>query len=70
MPTSSTLSIAFDFSIPQYFYQIMNVQTVLLTSLLGLGGGLITAGSLLANTIYYFHGRWTGHLQITLLSKR
>jgi len=51
--TSSTYNVTFSIPVSQYFYQIKNVQTtsdvVFLTSLLGLSGAVITAGSLFAN---------------------
>ena len=63
--TSSTYTVTFSLPVSQYFYQIKNVQTtsnvILLTSLLGLGGGIITAGSLFANAVSHFRRRWTDY---------
>jgi len=64
-PSSSTYNVTFSLPVSPYFYQIKNVQTtsnvLFLTSLLGLGGGIITAGSLFANAISYLHRRWTDY---------
>jgi len=63
--TSSTYSVTFGIPVSQYFYQIKNVQTtsdvVLLTSLFGLSGAVITAGSLFANAVSNLHRRWTDY---------
>ena len=63
--TSSTYSVTFSLPVSQYFYQIKNVQTtsnvLFLTSIFGLSGAMITAGSLFANAISYLHRRWTDY---------
>jgi len=67
--TSSTYNVTFTIPVERYFYQIKNIQTtsnvLFLTSLLGLGGGMIAGGSLFANankkfslarfTVDFFH---------------
>ena len=63
--TLSTYNVTFSIPVSLYFYQIKNVQaityTMLLTSLLSLGGGMIAGGSLFANAVSYLHGRWTNY---------
>jgi len=63
--TSSTYNVTFSLPVSQYFYQIKNVQTtsnvLFLTSIFGLSGAMITAGSLFANAISYLHRRWTDY---------
>jgi len=63
--TSSTYSVTFSVPVERYFYQIKNVQStsdvVFLTSLFGLSGAVIAAGSLFANVISYLHRRWTDY---------
>ena len=60
--TSSTYSVTFSIPVSQYFYQIKNVQAtsdvLFLTSLFGLSGALITAGSLFANVVSNLRHRW------------
>jgi len=63
--TSSTYNVTFSIPVERYFYQIKNIQTtsnvLFLISLLGLGGGMITGGSLFANAVSYLHHRWTDY---------
>ena len=63
--SSSNLLVIFNLPVPQYFYQIKNVQTtsdiLFLTGLLSLSGGMIAGGSLFANAVSYFHRRWTDY---------
>ena len=63
--TSSTYNVTFSLPVPQYFYQIKDVQAisdvVFLTGLLSLGGGMIAGGSLFANFVSYLHRRWTDY---------
>jgi len=63
--TSSTYNVTFSLPVSQYFYQIKNVQAtsdvVFLTSLFGLSGAVIAAGSLFANVVSYFHRRWADY---------
>lgn len=62
---ANSLSLTWDFPVPAYFYQIRNIQSIptltFLTNVLGLGGAVITGGSLIANLIAYAHLHWTNY---------
>ena len=70
-PTSATLSVSFDLSVPGYFYQVRQVQAIsglqFVVGLVSLAGGVMAAGSVLANAGSFLFQRWQdnkGHTKI------
>jgi len=53
VPSSSTLQVAFDLSVPGYFYQVKQVQAIsglqFVVDIGSLAGGVMTVGSVIAN---------------------
>jgi len=61
-PSSATLVIAFDLSVPEYFYQVRQVQDIsglqFVVGLVSLAGGVVAVGSVVANAGSYLFQRW------------
>ena len=71
VPSAATLTVAFDLSVPEYFYQVRQVQTIsglqFVVGLVSLAGGVTAVGAVLANAGSYLFQRWKankGHTKI------
>ena len=70
-PSSATLQVSFDLSVPEYFFQVRQVQAIsglqFVVGLVSLAGGVIAVGSVLANGASYLFKQWKankGHTKI------
>ena len=71
MPSSDSLAVSFDLSVPEYFYQVRQVQAIsglqFVVGLVSLAGGVMAFGSVLANAGSLLFQHWTsgkGHMEI------
>ena len=71
VPTSATLQVSFDLSVPEYFYQVREMQEIsglqFVVGLVSLAGGVMAFGSVLANAGSFLFQRWKdnkGHTTI------
>ena len=62
IPSSPTLQVAIDLPVPEYYYQVKQIQNIsglqFVVCLVSLAGGVITVGSILGNAGGYLHQRW------------
>ena len=62
IPSSSTLQVSFNLPVPEYFYQVKQVQNIsgiqFVVGIESLAGGVLTVGSILSNSGAYLHQRW------------
>ena len=61
-PSSTTLPVSFDLAVPEYFYQVKEVQSIsglqFVVGLVSLAGGVMAVGSVLANAGSFLFQRW------------
>ena len=59
VPSSATLAVSFSLSVPEFFYQVREVQAIsglqFVVGLVSLAGGVLTVGSVLANAGFFLH---------------
>jgi hypothetical protein len=62
IPSSATLQVIYDLPVPGYYYQVKDFQVStdlqFVVGLISLAGGVITVGSVLANSGTFFRQTW------------
>ena len=60
--SSPTLTVSFSIPVPQYYYQVKDIVTIsglqFVVGLVSLASGVITAGSIIANSVSYARRQW------------